>query len=335
MRVPSRFRSFALVFSLAALAATPACSKKGAEATTAEATDQSADAVIEENDAGSITWSVTPEGKVVAALKSPDGKPITKDVAGQLTWRVPSGDASVPAALDEKSGLVTASGPKLDDDLTQIDYALTVAGQPWTGTLQVPKGGTKALADDAKLAAASAPPADKKGPNGGVIQVVGNDRIEIVADKAGGQVRVYVLDADFHPVAVGDRKIKLALAGDAPEVVILTPEPKGLYCSGKLVSKADPTRITVSVTVKDETHATIVGLAPGAHLVVGARAPRVRILVATWGPPDVDVKVKVKAEGHGPVVVVRDDDDDHGKIDLKIKGHHGLKGKVGVSIKIH
>jgi hypothetical protein len=333
MLVRSLLRSSALALSLVAVAATPACSKKSADATAAAGTEQTADAVIEESDSGSVTWSVTPEGKVVAALKTPDGQPITKDVAGEITFRVPAGDARVPATFDEKSGLVTASGPKLDDDLTQIDYALTVAGQPWTGTLHVPRGGTKSLVDDAKLAATNAPPADKTGPSGGVIQIVGNDRLEIVADKAGGQVRVYVLDVDLHPVAVGDRKIKLALAGDAPQIIVLAPDATGLYCSGKLVSRADPTRITVSVTVKEETHAAIVGWSPGVHLVVGARAPRVHILVASWGPPGVDVRVKGK--GHSPVLVVRDDEDAHGKIDIKIKGGPGFKGKGGVSVKIH
>jgi hypothetical protein len=336
MLVRTLFRSSALALSLAALAAISACSKKGADATTVvEGTEQVADAVTEDHDAGSITWSVTPEGKVVASLRTPDGKPITKDVTGQLTFREPAGDARVPATFDEKSGLVTASGPRLDDDLTQIDYALVVAGKPWTGTMQVPRGGTKSLADDAKVAAAIAPPAAKTGPNGGVIQIVGKDRLEIVADKGSGQVRVYVLDADLHPVAVGDRKIKLALGGEAPELVVLTPDAQGIYCSGKLVGRADPTRITVSVTVKEETHAAIVGWSPGAHLVVGARAPRVHILAASWGPPEVDAHARVEA--HGPVVVVHDNDDDHGKIDVKVKGGHGQKGHVGggVSVKIH
>ena len=91
MLVRTLLRSSALALSLAALAATPACSKKGADTTTVvEGTDVVADAVTEDNDAGSVTWSVTPEGKVVAALKSPDGKPITKDVTGQLTFRAPA-----------------------------------------------------------------------------------------------------------------------------------------------------------------------------------------------------------------------------------------------------
>lgn len=345
MLVRTLLRSSALALSLAALAATPACSKKGADTTTVvEGTDAVADAVTEDNDAGSVTWSVTPEGKVVAALKSPDGTPITKDVTGQLTFREPAGDAKVPATFDEKTGLVTASGPKLDDDLTQIDYALTVAGKPWTGTMQVPRGGTKSLADDAKVAVTIAPPADKLGPNGGVIQVVGKDRLEIVADKASGQVRVYVLDEGLHPVAVGDRKIKLALAGEAPEIVVLTPDAKGVYCTGRLAGRGDPTRITVSVTVKEETHAAIVGWSPGVHLVVGARAPRVHILVASWGPPEVDAQVRVVdtrapivvVDTRGPVVVVHDHDDEgHGKVEIKIKGDHGHKGHGGVSVKVH
>ena len=335
MLVRSLLRSSTLALSLAALAATPACGKKDASTTTVvEGTDTTADAVTEDSDAGSITLNVTPDGKVAATLQSPDGKLITRDVAGQIIFHGPAGDTSVPAVVDEKSGLVTASGPRLDGDLTQIDYALTVAGKPWTGTLQVPRGGTKSLADDARAAAASAPLPDQKGPNGGVLQIVGKDRIEIVADKAGGQVRVYVLDADLHPIAVGDRKIKLAIAGDAPEIVILVPDAKGLYCSGKLVSHADPTRLTVSVTLADETHVAIVGWSPGVHLIVGARAPRVHILVATWGPPDVDVRVR--AEGRGPVIVVGDDDDEHGRIDIKLRGGHGHgHGRGGVSVKIH
>jgi hypothetical protein len=332
MRVPSLLRSSLVALSLAALAAAPACSKKG-DTATAEGLDKSGEAITEENDAGSITWSVSPDGKVAAALKSTDGQPITKDVSGQLTWKASSGDAKVPASVDGKSGLVTASGPKLEDDLTEIDYAFTVAGKPWTGALHVPKGGTKALADDAKQAAASPVAADAKGPNGGVLQIVGKDRIEIVADKATGQVRVYVLDADLKPVDAGDRRIRLAFGGESPEIVVLVPDAKGHYCTGKLSSKVDPVRITVSVTVKEETHTAIVGWAPGARLVVGARAPRVKILVASWDAPAVDVKVR--GEGRGPGVVVRADDDDDAKVDVKIKEKHGGNGKAKISVKIH
>ncbi|MFO0754998.1 MAG: hypothetical protein U0359_00785 [Byssovorax sp.] len=325
----------------ATLAAAPACTRSASPS--AASIEQTPEAITEENDSGSITWSIGADGQVRALAKSTDGKPITSNVSGQMTFRSSSGDQQAPLTLDEKSGLLVASGPALTDDLTPVDYTITVDGKPWTGTLHLPRGGTKALADDGKEAAAAAIPDGKlgvngAGPNGGVVQVVGKDRLEIVADKASGQVRVYVLDADLKVVPVGERKIRLATYGEASEIVVLEPEPGGRFCTGRFVSKVDPVRVTVAVTLKEETHACIVGWAPGVHLVVGSRAPRVKILVATgWVVPGVDVKVRGPAAG---VVVIHDHDDDDAKVDVKIKGGHGHghghgHGEAKVSVKIH
>lgn len=333
-------RPLLLALALATtLAAAPACNRSASPS--AESIEKAPEAITEENDSGSITWSIGADGQVRALAKSTDGKPITGNISGQLTWKPSSGDQQTPLTLDEKSGLLVSSGPALTDDLTPVDYTITVDGKPWTGTLHLPRGGTKALADDGKEAAAAPIPDGKLapngvGPNGGVIQVVGKDRLEIVADKTSGQVRVYVLDPDFKVVPIGERKIRLATTGEASEIVVLEPEPGGRFCTGRFAGKVDPVRVTVAVTIKEETHACIVGWAPGVHLVVGSRAPRVKILVAAgWVVPGVDVKVRAPVTG---VVVVHDDDD--AKVDVKIKGGHGHghghgHGEAKVSVKIH
>ena len=312
----------------AALCVAPGCTKSSDDPTSAAHVDQTTDAVTEENDSGSVTWSVAPSGQVTALVKSTDGKPLVKGVSGQLVWKGPAGATTVPLSADEKAGTLVASGPKLDDDLTEIAYSLSVDGKPWTGTLQIPRGGTQALADGAKEVAASPVPAGKTGPNGGVIQVVGKDRVEIVADKSSGQVRVYVLGPDFQVAPIGERRVRLGVGGEGSEIVILTPEPKGLYFTGKLTAKTDPTRLTIVISEKDQAHACIVGWTPGLHLLVGARAPRVRILVATFGA-DVDIRVQAGQPQPSTVVILRggDDDDDHDHGKHKGEGKHHGRGR--------
>ncbi|WP_437278809.1 hypothetical protein WME90_47675 [Sorangium sp. So ce375] len=282
--------------------------------TTAEAsvTEESVEAVpvaiedplIEEHDGGSVGWDFAADGTVKAIVKTPDGKPVDKDVSGTLTWKGPNGDAQAPLTLDAKTGLLVATGPKLEADITEVKYNVLVVGKPWNGTLHVPAGGTKVIVEGARKAEKRPIPAGKTGPNGGVIQVVGDDTVEVVADKASGQVRVYVLDANLKPVPVGDRKIKLGFVGQGSELVVLTPGPGGLYCVGKIAAKVNPVKLTVVVAHPTHADVVLVGYRPGVHVVVGPSAPSLNVVVATtW---NVDVKVNA-APG---VVVVHDDDDD-------------------------
>jgi hypothetical protein len=305
------------------------------------------DAIItEQHDDATIVWNVSPEGQVKALVKTPDGKVIDKDVSGTVTWKGSAPDAApivLPLAFDAKAGMLVGTVPRLDGELTELKYDLKVQGKPLVGALHVPAGGTKELVLHAKASADIKIPEGKVGPNGGVIQVVGSDRIELVAEKATGKVRVYVLDADFNPVKVEDRTIRLAIGGEAPETIVLVPEPGGLYFSGKLRAAVDPVRVTVAVArPRVRTHVCIVGYSPGAVLVVGARAPRVRMVVASgWSTgADVDVRVAapsvlVVAEPPRPRVGVR--------VDIrapappkppKIRVGAGVSVKAGAGVKI-
>jgi hypothetical protein len=200
-------------------------------------------------------------------------------------------------APDAKTGLLVGAGPKLEADLTEVGYTVTVDGKPWTGTLHLPPGGTAELVANAR-AAADLNLEGKVGPHGGVIQVVGDDRFEIVAaDDASGEVRVYLLDPDLNVIAVGERKVTLGVVADAPEIVVLAPEPEAnLYLRGKLKAKVDPVRITLAVRQGASVKVALVGYRPGLHVVVGANAPRIKIRTKAEAFADVDAKVNVKAK---------------------------------------
>ena len=307
--------SATLLALLATGFALTACSKSD-ESTAAEATAEMAEgAFVEAHDGGSITWRVAPNGEVKALVKSLDGKPLAKDVSGELVWKGPAGETKVPLTLD-KTGVLGGTGPKLEADLTEVKYTLTVAGKLWIGALHLPVGGTPELVVSAKTAAQKVLVKGKVGPNGGVVQVVGDDLVEIVADKGTGQVRVYVLDVNYKPIAIGERTIKLGVVVNNPEIIVLTADPGGLYFVGKLSAKVDPVKLTIAVTLNNSTNVALVNYAPGAIVVVGALAPAIKILVvdARWG-----AVVNVKTPG---VFVIHDDDDDDD--DHRHRGHgHG------------
>jgi hypothetical protein len=301
--------------------------------------------ITEQHDNATIVWNVSEDGKVKALVKTPDGKPIDKDVSGTVTWKGSAPDSApvvLPLMFDAKAGMLVGTIPKLEGDMTELKYDLKVEGKPLVGALHLPPGGTKELVLHAKASADVNIPDGKVGPNGGVIQVVGPDRVEIVAEKATGRVRVYLLDADFNPVKIEEKTtIKLAIGGEAPETIVLVPDPGGLYFSGKLRATVDPPRVTVAVARPSaRVHVALVGYRPGVVLLVGARAPRVRILVA--GGWNSDVRVVA------PGVVIHDHDDDdhgHGKVKIHIKGPRvprppsvrvqaGVQVKAGAGVKI-
>jgi hypothetical protein len=300
------------------------CSKSsdGAEVT-AENIEGAEDVIAEANDTGSMVWRVTPEGQVKVLVKSPDGKPVEQDVSGTLTWQGPSGETKVPLTFDKDEKLLVAAAPKLEADLTEVKYEIKVGDRSWNGALHLPAGGTKAIVEGAKKASLKDIPKGKVGPNGGIIQVVGDDVVEVVADKDTGETRVYILDADLKPVAIGDRKVKLGFVGASSETVVLNPGPGNLYFVGKVSAKINPVKVTISITYVDHTDVVIVGYHPGKVIVVGAGAPVVKVLVTpVW---KVDVKVKTP----GVIVVGDDDDDDDDGFRVKFHGHgHGKGGAV-------
>jgi len=259
---------------------------------TAEAIEKSPEAIPERGPTGTSTWIVRPDGTVSATLKTPDGQRVAQPVTGQIAFATPNGPPmSVPVQYDPKTGVLNAAGPRLDADVTPVSFNLTAGGTPWTGSIDVPRGGTQDLVATGRLQVALAP--STVGPNGGVVQAVGSDRVELVANKHTGDVRAYVLDADNHTIDPGDRKITVALQGEQPEILVLAPEPQAHFVVGHMRARVDPPYLTVAVNAGGTTHACLVGWSPGSVVLIGPEAPRVHLLtVNAWPDEVVDV--------HGP-----------------------------------
>lgn len=314
------------------------CSKSGdaSHAITAES------AIVEVLENGTVAWRVGADGKIVAEVSDKDGKPISKDAQGTVTWKSDSGQpASAKLSYDSDAKALVATGPAPKADVTDVDYAITAPSGAIAGVLQVPVGGTAALVADAKTA--EKVDADATGPNGGVVQVVGDDRVEIVADDESDEVRVYILDPGGKVVATGDRKITLAVSADAREVIVLTPSPDGLYLTGKWKASSDPSRITIVLHKDGKARVAIVGWKPGTKLMV-AGGPKLKVKKhgLGWGAGGKPAELRGK-EGAGvtPSGVVKvdlggkdgkkaknekndDDDDKH-----KAKGGGGGNGNGG------
>src|SRR5437762_9786348 len=179
----------ALSFVMLALVATASagCSKKEQAAPDQSASPAPAelgsDPIVEEHEDVSVAWTVAPDGSARAQVRAKDGTVIRENVSGTLDWGVEADVHAVPLELDARTGVLFATGPKLEADLTPIRYALVVSGKQVSGTLHVPVEGTVALVASAKASATlDAPKVKVVGPHGGVIQVVGRERYEIVAD---------------------------------------------------------------------------------------------------------------------------------------------------------
>jgi hypothetical protein len=113
-----------------------------------------------------------------------------------------------------------------------------------------------------------------------VIQVVGDDTVEIVADKNTGQVRLYELDPSYRPIPIGTRRATLGLMGGDVEMLALSPGPGGMYFTGKLATRIDPVMLTIEVANDEQIDAAIFGYVPGAVIVIGPEAPTIHLLVA-------------------------------------------------------
>jgi hypothetical protein len=272
------------------------------KATTADMIEKAPDAIAQQGPLGTSTWIVRPDGAVSGTLKGPDRKPVAQPVTGQVTFATPDGPpATVPVQYDATTGVLTAAGPKLAADITPVNYALTVGGTPWNGAIDVPRGGTQDLGDTGKLQGSFS--ANVVGPSGGILQTVGPDRVELVANSKTGDVRAYVLDAENHPIDPGDRTITLALEGEQPEVVVLAPEPQGHFVVGHLRARVDPPELTVAVSAHGTTHACLVGWAPGSVVLVGPEAPRVHLLAVEAWPGEVVAVHGPHGHVHGEVAV--------------------------------
>lgn len=318
----------ALSLTTASLMVT-ACGKTSASITAENIQEQPT--ITEQHEAGSVVWSVDPEGHVAALVRGPDGKPIEKDVTGTVTVKGPGAD-DVPIAValvpDPDKKVLVSVIPMLQEDLTEMKYEVKAGDKPMKGTLHLPPGGTVALVESSKVAAEVKIPEGKKGPNGGTIQVVGDTIVEVVADKSSGQVRAYVLDADLKPTKIGTKKITIGFVTEkGPDTIVLVPDPGGLYFVGKTKVVVNPVKITVAVTDGDYTDVVLCGWYPGKVVVVGAGAPT----IVVFAP----VKWDVVVVNPTPVIVV-DDHHHHWHGKGKGKGKWHYKGKKGgIHINIH
>ncbi|WP_437571270.1 hypothetical protein [Sorangium sp. So ce542] len=325
------------VFALLLIAlAAPGCGKEEqpAEANaTVEVTATAESAIgegayVEEHESGKAAFNVAADGNVKAVVSGPDGKPIREDVSGTLLWKDASGEKTLPLTLDAKTGLLVAAGPKLEADLTEIGYTLSVAGKPWNGTLHVPAGGTAELYANAKGSADLGLPEGKLGPHGGRIEIVGDDRLELLVDEATGEVRVYVLDADLKPIDIGERKVTLGVVAEAPQVVVLAPVAAtagvaaGAYLTGKLALAADPLKVTVAVRNAGRSAVALCGYRAGAAFAVHARAPRVKVRMKT------DWHAHAHAHAHADLKAKAD-------LDPKVHVHTGAGAKAHAKANVN
>jgi hypothetical protein len=167
------------------------CKGKGEDAA---AEPQSAEAegaaLVEERDEGKLEWVVQPDGHVRLKVTVNEGGAPT--VAGALLIDGQSYNMTAEGAT------LTAAGPKLTAELTTITYSLKVGDTTWDGALHIPQGGTKELTAAPSITI----PEGTKGPNGGVVDVIGEQRVEIVTDEKTGEVRVYFLDENLKVIPV-------------------------------------------------------------------------------------------------------------------------------------
>lgn len=180
--------------SLALAGSVLATGCKGDKGEDASAEPQAAEAegaaLVEERDEGKLEWVVQSDGHVrVKVTVNEGGSPA---VSGALLVDGQSYN------LTAEGMTLTAAGPKLSDELTTITYSLKVGDSTWDGALHVPPGGTKELT----AAPSVTVPEGTKGPNGGVVDVIGDQRVEIVTDEKTGEVRVYFLDENLKPIPV-------------------------------------------------------------------------------------------------------------------------------------
>lgn len=157
-----------------------------------QAADPQAASFVEERDEGKLEWIVQPSGQVRVNVSVKEGAPPA--VSGALLL----GGQSYPLAAEGTA--LSATIPELTAELTTITYSLKVGEAAWDGALHIPPGGTRELVAMPSVTV----PEGTKGPHGGAVDVVGDQRVEIVVDEKTGEVRVYMLDENLKPIPVGD-----------------------------------------------------------------------------------------------------------------------------------
>jgi hypothetical protein len=292
----------------------------------AESIDES-QAIVEQHDDYSISWLVEPSGRLGAMVRTEGGAIVDDGVSGKLVVRPLSGAGQKSDhLLEPRGGVLRADIGKLEADLTEVGYSLDVNGKKVEGVLHVPAGGTPELIQSAKAALDAKVAADAKGPHGGLVQVVGDDTVEIVAHKESGELRVYILDADLKPVLVGDRKVQVALVGESSQLIRLEPRPDKHYFVAKVRGAVEPVKVTVVIHEHDHVHVALCGYHHGHVVHVGHHHHR-------------PVAIFVVADWHDHDHWEHDHWGHHDKVDVKIKMKHKHKkhghGGGHVHVKIH
>lgn len=194
--IQHRVRLFGFALALAGALAVGCNRNKGEDASADPASAEAA--FVEERDEGKLEWIVQPDGKVRVKVTVNEGG------APALSGALLVDGQSYSLTADGMS--LSGEGPKLSAELTNITYSLKVGDNTWDGTLHVPPGGTKELVAVPTISI----PEGTKGPNGGVVDVIGDQRVEIVTDEKTGEVRVYFLDENLKVIPVGSSTAVIA-----------------------------------------------------------------------------------------------------------------------------
>jgi hypothetical protein len=169
---------------------------------TAPASFAASTPLVEQREDGSLSWIVLSDGNVRLTVRDGSGKLVLpSELEATLTVR----DAS--STMWAEGDLLAGAIGTLEDELTDFAYVVKVRGTSWTGLLQLPATGTDALV----RASAVSVPAGTRGPNGGLVDVVGEQRVELVADAESGELRVYLLDERLQVMPVGDAELTVGI----------------------------------------------------------------------------------------------------------------------------
>ncbi len=313
--------TLALAAALSVAAPLAGCGDSKLAGSTLESVVSDPTACQEQHPDSVIAFVVGADGAVRAGATGADGKP-AKIEGGTLAFRKDGGPPTEAKLAPEGDGTVaSAKGPALDGDVTAMDYAVQVAGKTLKGVLHLPAGGTKTLAETAKTAA----PETATGPNGGQVQTVGGEPIE-VAVAPNGDVVAYMLDSSRKTMVTTGRTVWLLIDG---EKVALAQREDGAFVGRTTV--VAPRKITVVLVRDGKRHVVMVGNRPGLKIAAD-RAPGVVIVkVIAKGPVDKNPDEPGMGHASGKDKKDGDDDDDkpgHGK-DKKDEHGHDDKDKGG------
>jgi hypothetical protein len=257
----------------------------------------------EEHPEGVVAFVVAPDGGVRAGVTGADGKPAKID-GGTLSFRKDGGAPTEAKLAPEGDGMVAAAkGPAVDANVTSIDYVVQTGGKTLKGVLHIPSGGTKTLSESAKTLAAE----EKPGPNGGQVQVVAGEPVE-VAIAPSGDVAADVLYRHRKVVVTPGRTLWIVVDD---EKVALSQRDDGVFVGRTRVTA--PRKVTVVLVRDGKPHVALVGFRAGIKLSA-SRAPglvMVQAIAPSKGP--VDKNPDEPGMGHALGKEKRDGDDDHGK----------------------